>query len=520
MVAFIIKQIYKYKIFVKYIISGGIAATTDLVLLYIFTDILGIWYLLSAVFAFVVAFFVSFFLQKFWTFRDNSRERMFGQMKLYLIVCVINLCINTIGMYVLVDKFTIMYIFAQIIMGGLIAISSFVIYRFFIFKKQRITLSGKKNYKLRILIATGIYPPDIGGPATYAKKLSEELIKLGCKIKIVSYGEYNFGQSDKDLYLVSRKNNIIFRYLKYFYRIWQLSEWADLVYVLDLISAGMPATIVAKLKNRKVVFRTGGDFLWEKAFQSGWTDLPLSKYYQSKKCIKEKILLNLCKWLLKKIDLILFSTELQAGIYREYYQLPNNKIIIIPNSSPKLPEVKPDNNYNNSIIYAGRLVKLKNLERLINAFAKIDNKQIKLLIFGEGPEENQLKLLIRNLKVDDKIMIKEKVEYKKLLEIISGSKFFILPSITEISPHLALECIGLTQPIILTKETGLNDKLTDSLIKIDPLSRDEIKEKINFLLKTDNLIKYSQKLKILQINKREWKDVAQEHVNMFNKILK
>jgi len=520
MVAFIIRQIYKYKTFVKYIISGGLAGGTDLILLFVFTDIFGIWYLSSAVLAFVVAFFVSFFLQKFWTFRDNNREKMFGQMKLYLIVCVINLVVNTAGMYILVDKVKIMYILAQIIMSGFIAISSFIIYRFFIFKRKKISLPNGENKKLKILIATGIYPPDIGGPATYAKKLSAELVKLGHEIKIISYGEPSSQANNKNLYLISRQSNIIFRYFKYYYKAYQLSGQVNLVYILDLMSAGLPATMAAKFKSRRVVFRTGGDFLWEKAFQGGWTELPLRKYYESKHSGKEKFLLNLCRWLLNKIDLILFSSQLQAEIYRKHYGLPGQKTIIISNASPALSEVKPDNSYNNSVVYAGRLVKLKNLERLINVFAEINNQQTKLLIFGEGPEENKLKTLIKKLKADDKIIIKEKVGHKKLLEIISGSKFFILPSVTEISPNLTLECVGLSQPIILTKETGLENDLMNNLIKINPLSEDDIRDKINFLLESDNLIKYRQELKNLKVKQRGWKDIAIEHISAFNNILR
>lgn len=136
MIKFIIKQIYNYKIYIKYIISGGTAAFVDLALLYILTDILGIWYLLSASLAFVVAYFVSFYLQKFWTFRDNSRERIVRQMSLYFIVGVSNLGINAGGMYILVDKLNVMYMLAQVIMGGLIAIGSFLIYKFIIFRKR------------------------------------------------------------------------------------------------------------------------------------------------------------------------------------------------------------------------------------------------------------------------------------------------------------------------------------------------------------------------------------------------
>ena len=42
---------------------------------------------------------------------------------------------------------------------------------------------------MRILIATGIYPPDIGGPATYSKVLFDELPKNGIDTEILSFGE-------------------------------------------------------------------------------------------------------------------------------------------------------------------------------------------------------------------------------------------------------------------------------------------------------------------------------------------
>jgi len=139
MITFVIKQAKKRKLYIKFIISGGTASAVDLFFLFLLTHIFGIWYLLSASLAFIIAFFVSFYLQKFWTFRDNNREKMIKQMALYFTVGVINLAVNTVGMYVLVDKFKIMYLVAQIIMMALVAISNFLIYRFVIFRKEKLS---------------------------------------------------------------------------------------------------------------------------------------------------------------------------------------------------------------------------------------------------------------------------------------------------------------------------------------------------------------------------------------------
>ncbi|MBI2459121.1 MAG: GtrA family protein, partial [Parcubacteria group bacterium] len=93
----------KYKRIVKYLMAGGLAALVDLSLLYILTDILGIWYLISASLAFIWSFFVSFFLQKFWTFSDRDQQKMYRQMAGYLSVALANLALNTALMYWLVD---------------------------------------------------------------------------------------------------------------------------------------------------------------------------------------------------------------------------------------------------------------------------------------------------------------------------------------------------------------------------------------------------------------------------------
>ncbi len=122
----------------RFLFSGGTALGTDLVLLYIFTDIFGIWYLASAVAAFILAFSVSFVLQKFWTFGDHSREGIHMQMSLYFLVAVANLVLNTLLVYAFVERASMHYLLAQIVASALIAIESFFIYQRFIFQSNRV----------------------------------------------------------------------------------------------------------------------------------------------------------------------------------------------------------------------------------------------------------------------------------------------------------------------------------------------------------------------------------------------
>lgn len=113
----------------RYIISGLTASAVMLGSLVFFREILGIWYLYSSTLAFILAFIISFLLQKFWTFRNLSVSNAHKQMVLFLIVSLINLGINGLGMFILVDKIGIWYFISQIFVTAFIAIWSFFAYR-------------------------------------------------------------------------------------------------------------------------------------------------------------------------------------------------------------------------------------------------------------------------------------------------------------------------------------------------------------------------------------------------------
>ena len=78
----------------KYIVSGGTAALVDLSVLNLL-DNLGIHYILSVNIAFIIAFGVSFSLQKYWTFRDSKEGKTHHQAFIYLIVSIVNAFLNT-----------------------------------------------------------------------------------------------------------------------------------------------------------------------------------------------------------------------------------------------------------------------------------------------------------------------------------------------------------------------------------------------------------------------------------------
>src|SRR3989338_6886764 len=119
------KHLRKRARLLRYLIAGSTAAAVDFSLLYLFTDGFGLHYLTSATLAFIIAFFVSFFLQKFWTFQDDSVEKVHAQAVIYFVVAIFNLALNTGLMYLFVDVWGVWYMAAQFLASGLLAVESF-----------------------------------------------------------------------------------------------------------------------------------------------------------------------------------------------------------------------------------------------------------------------------------------------------------------------------------------------------------------------------------------------------------
>lgn len=362
---------------------------------------------------------------------------------------------------------------------------------------------------MKILLATPIYPPEIGGPAIYVQKLKEGLEKREIKTKVLSY--QNFKKYPQPL-----------RIFLYFLKLLRKAGDSDIVYAFNLLSCGLPTYLVSKILKKRFIIRIGGDFLWERAIEQGRTEKSLREYYSQPKTLKEKILIKIIKKILNRADKIILTGNFLKDVYIKYLNFSENKIAIIPNP---FPEIGPTNyelkTINYQLLYAGRLLRVKNLDTLIKVFKKISektNQKLALKIIGEGPELNNLKLQIANLKLENRVIIENPIPHQDLLKEIQKSYLCVLPSLTEVSPNFALECIKLQKPILLTKETEYYEVFKNLLIFINPKDEIDIEEKIIYLLDEKNYQNYIEKTKSIPTF-YSWEDVIEKHVALFKELI-
>ncbi len=137
-------EMLRKHVVLRYLISGGSAGITDLFILYILHNFFGIYYLLSAVIAFILAFVVSFTLHKFWTFKSHEQETH-KQVILYFGTSLLGLALNTFLMYVFVEHLHVNVLGSQIIVGFIVAGCTFFISRNIVFKYNKTKYENLSN---------------------------------------------------------------------------------------------------------------------------------------------------------------------------------------------------------------------------------------------------------------------------------------------------------------------------------------------------------------------------------------
>lgn len=105
---------------IRFALVGAMGTIVNLLVLYSFTEVFKIYYIISEIIAFIVAGLHNYILDKIWTFKENIEDKIVFKYFQFLTISTISLIVNLSILFILVEFFGIWYIFAEIIaiMGG------------------------------------------------------------------------------------------------------------------------------------------------------------------------------------------------------------------------------------------------------------------------------------------------------------------------------------------------------------------------------------------------------------------
>jgi glycosyltransferase involved in cell wall biosynthesis len=334
---------------------------------------------------------------------------------------------------------------------------------------------------MKALLVSGIYRPDIGGPATYVPRLAEFLQKQGFSIGVLTLRSRNVPKVKeswtidyvtRDLFFPIRFFQIVFKAIKTISR-------NDYVFANGLHEEiGIALFIIRKPSLAKIV----GDPVWERARNSGSTQKSMIDFNKQKLSFKYFLQRRLLVWCLNQYDAITCpSKELVEVITLWGVKTP---LVHIPNGVLPIPYEEREKKYD--VISVSRLVPWKNIDQLVIACKKID---VSLIIIGSGPEEEKLKELSATIRADVKFL--GDCEASVVASSLMQSRIFALISDYEGLSFSLIEAMSLGMPIITSMARGNTDVIENNVngIIVNSNVSDEIAKAISDLLENAILAK-------------------------------
>ena len=338
-------------------------------------------------------------------------------------------------------------------------------------------------------MTVGIFPPDIGGPATFVPKIAKYFQdELNYEIEILTLSDNKNSNINDDFSVkrIDRNLPIIYRWLKTIFTIYKLGKNKDLIFVNGL---GTEATIANIFLKKKIIRKIVGDPVWERAYSKAKISESFDEFQVKNYGFSISLQKKVRSFSIKKSDIVVTpSQHLKNFILNLGFK---NKIEII-NNGVFIPEENTNifTNDQINITIVSRLVSHKNIEKIIRAISDLNDPLIYLNIIGDGPELNQLQKISLESNNKDNIIFHGKLNRDEINHIFLNSDIYIQASNYEGLPHSLLEAMSYGIPVLCTPVGECKEILgnEDRGYILDlPVSKNNIKSKISEIIGEKNI---------------------------------
>jgi len=111
--------------FFRYIFVGGVAFIVDFSSLFIFTDIFGVFYLISTVIAFILGLIANYALSISWVFNKRTLDNKLSEFTIFAFIGITGIFLNVLIIYVFTEYVGLFYLLSKIIAAALILFWNF-----------------------------------------------------------------------------------------------------------------------------------------------------------------------------------------------------------------------------------------------------------------------------------------------------------------------------------------------------------------------------------------------------------
>lgn len=306
------------------------------------------------------------------------------------------------------------------------------------------------------LITTGIFPPDIGGPATYVPTIAKSLTERGWYVTVLTTSEPGNLRWDDRIYpfqvfRINRRQKFVLRALRCVAEILRLGRVMDVIYANGIY---FETAIANKFLRKPLVMKIVGDEAWERSIRKGWTKDNFEDFQNRRQSWQAELLKRHRSWFVRQADKVIVPSQYLAKWVIKW-GVAEERIVVIYNAVEPVDGVEPlpvPLTTPVKAVTVGRLVPWKRVDSLLEALKEVP--ELGLVVVGDGPERPRLERLARDLQVSDRVYFAGQRSKKEALGLMAACDLFVLNSTYEGLPHVVLEAMALGLPVVATAVGG------------------------------------------------------------------
>jgi glycosyltransferase involved in cell wall biosynthesis len=315
---------------------------------------------------------------------------------------------------------------------------------------------------VKVVVVTGIWPPDVGGPASHAPALADALVEAGHTVEVVTTADLPPELRPYPVRWVARDRPALLRHLAVVREVRQAARGADRVYATTMVRR---AALGAGVARRPLVVKLVADEAYERERRAGRFAGTLEQFQAERGGIRSRFLRATRTAALRRARRVLVPSAYLRTIALGW-GLDPARVDVVPNPAPEVP-AHPRRDEARAALgieglalgVAGRLTAQKALGDTLEALARVPGPA--LLVLGDGPERAALEHRAVELDVSDRVRFLGAGTRDDVIALFRAVDAALVTSAWENLPHTLLEALAAGTPVIATAVGGIPEVVRD-----------------------------------------------------------
>ena len=310
---------------------------------------------------------------------------------------------------------------------------------------------------MNVLVVSGIWPPDVGGPASHAPDVAAFLAERGHGVTVLTTAGAPPADETYPVHWIDRRLPKGVIHLRTGVEVARLARAADVVYTTGMFGRSAGGAALAR---RPYVIKLTADPAFERARRRGMIGGDVDEFQRARVGASIRAL-RVARDLELRNAAHVFTPSAYLRDLAVGWGVDAGRVSVLPNPAPPLRALRPREELRASfelngptLAFAGRLTAQKSLDVALAAVGAVDG--VSLVIAGDGDERPRLERV-----AGERVRFVGALPRERVVELFAAADASILSSSWENFPHTVVEALAVGTPVIATTTGGVAEIVTD-----------------------------------------------------------